>query len=78
MNDVQLVVVRLISMTIVSRKLFGRMCGKSEASLREIYQIDSRGTGERILEEQGRGSWVDFLMSSPSCCQLLMNPFLKD
>jgi hypothetical protein len=28
--------------------------------------------------EQGRGSRVDFLMSSPSCCQLLMNPFLKD
>jgi len=54
------------------------MCEKSKASLREIYQIDSRGTGEKILEEQRRGSWVDFLMSSPSCCQLLMNPFLKD
>jgi hypothetical protein len=38
MNDVQLVVVRLISMTIVSRKLFGRMCEKSEASLREIIR----------------------------------------
>jgi hypothetical protein len=36
-------------MATVSRKLFGRMCEKGEASLREIYQIDSRGTGERQL-----------------------------